>query len=183
MSKYIIKDTLFIKDILPIISLQKIGKEITIVCKESNLLFVLKSLKQTIGYQYSLLSCISGVDLLTSVYRFSVVYDLLSLTFNNRIRVKIFTPEISLVNSSMSIYVNANWWEREIWDLFGIYFDKHQDLRRILTDYGFEGHPLRRDFPLYGYIESRYDINKKRIVTEPVQLTQDFRYFSFDTTW
>ena len=178
-----IKEFSLINHLVPIISIQKFSNEVVLICKESNLLFLLKFLKLHIGYQYTLLSCISGVDLLTSEYRFSLVYDFLSLTFNNRIRIKVFVHEVSFIESIMNLYVNANWWEREIWDLFGIYFDKHQDLRRILTDYGFEGHPLRRDFPICGYTESRYDINKKRIIMEPIQLTQDFRSFSFDNVW
>jgi NADH:ubiquinone oxidoreductase subunit C len=107
----------------------------------------------------------------------------LSLCFNNRIRVKIFINEITSVLSSTSVFINANWWEREVWDLFGIFFENHMDLRRILTDYGFEGHPMRKDFPLFGYVELRYNENKKRIVSDKVQLSQEFRIFSFDTPW
>jgi NADH/F420H2 dehydrogenase subunit C len=129
------------------------------------------------------MSCISGVDFLNKKYRFSVVYDLLSLTFNSRIRVKVFLNESSSVDSIVSVFINANWWEREVWDMYGIYFDKHPDLRRILTDYGFEGHPMRKDFPLSGFVELRYDEMKKRIVVEPLQLTQDFRLFNYQTVW
>jgi NADH:ubiquinone oxidoreductase subunit C len=123
------------------------------------------------------------VDFLTKNYRFSVVYDLLSLTYNSRLRLKVFTNELQSLPSSVNIFINANWWEREIWDLYGIYFDQHPDLRRILTDYGFEGHPLRKDFPLSGYIEVRYDDNKKRIVVEPLELTQEARSFTFESPW
>jgi NADH-quinone oxidoreductase subunit C len=130
-----------------------------------------------------MLSCISGVDFLDKTYRFCVVYDLLSLTYNSRLRVKVFVNEITSVPSSVNVFINANWWEREIWDLYGIYFDKHPDLRRILTDYGFEGHPMRKDFPLSGYVEVRYSESKKRIVVEPLELTQEFRSFSFQTPW
>jgi NADH:ubiquinone oxidoreductase subunit C len=112
-----------------------------------------------------------------------VVYDLLSLTYNSRLRLKVFTNELQSLPSSVKIFINANWWEREIWDLYGIYFDQHPDLRRILTDYGFEGHPLRKDFPLSGYIEVRYDDNKKRIVVEPLELTQEARSFTFESPW
>jgi len=123
------------------------------------------------------------LPILLKKYRFAVIYDLLSLTFNNRIRVNIFITDLTIVTSSVNVFLNANWWEREIWDLFGIYFAKHPDLRRILTDYGFEGFPLRKDFPLSGYIEVRYDENKKRIITESIELTQEFRLFSFETPW
>ena len=98
-------------------------------------------------------------------------------------RVKLFIDEITSVFSVVTLYINANWWEREIWDLYGIYFENHPDLRRILTDYGFEGHPMRKDFPLSGYVELRYDESKKRVVTETVELTQEFRVFSFETPW
>lgn len=172
-----------IKTVMPILSFYNLKKENTVVVVNSNLLFCLNFLKNHIGYQYKLLSCISGVDFLFKKYRFAVVYDLLSLTYNSRLRLKIFVNEITLVTSSVSVFINANWWEREIWDLFGIYFDKHPDLRRILTDYGFEGYPLRKDFPLSGYIEVKYDENKKRIVTEPVELSQEFRTFNFKTPW
>jgi hypothetical protein len=130
-----------------------------------------------------LLSCISGVDFIHSQYRFGVVYDLLSITYNSRIRVKIFVNEITSVDSIVKIFTNANWWEREVWDLYGVYFNEHPDLRRILTDYGFEGYPMRKDFPLSGYVELRYDQSKKRIVLEPIELTQEFRSFSYDIPW
>jgi NADH:ubiquinone oxidoreductase subunit C len=111
------------------------------------------------------------------------VYDLLSLTYNSRIRVKVFVNEITSVDSIVKIFKNANWWEREVWDLYGIYFNEHPDLRRILTDYGFEGYPMRKDFPLSGYVELRYDQSKKRIVLEPIELTQEFRSFTYDMPW
>ena len=91
--------------------------------------------------------------------------------------------EITSVPSVVDIFINANWWEREVWDMYGIYFDNHPDLRRILTDYGFEGHPMRKDFPLSGYVEFRYDENKKRVIGEPIELTQEFRTFNFEMPW
>jgi NADH:ubiquinone oxidoreductase subunit C len=102
---------------------------------------------------------------------------------NSRIRVKIFVNEITSICSSILIYKSANWWEREIWDLFGIYFRKHPDLRRILTDYGFEGYPLRKDFPLSGYVEVRYNQKKKRVILQPIELAQEFRSFTFERSW
>ncbi len=168
---------------LPIISSSSISSENIIVVDSKHIIFVLNFLKKHINTQYNLLTSISGVDLLTSEYRFSVVYDLLSLSLNSRLRVKLFIDEIANVDSVTSVFRNADWWEREIWDLFGIYFQKHSDLRRILTDYGFEGFPLRKDFPLSGYVEVRYDQAKKRIVVEPLELAQEFRSFKYETPW
>lgn len=169
--------------LVPAISYSIINKENIIVINHKNLLFVLTCLKKHLNTQYSLLTSISGVDLLTKKYRFCVVYDLLSLTFNSRLRVKLFINEITHVNSILEVFINADWWEREVWDMYGIFFKKHSDLRRILTDYGFEGFPLRKDFPLSGYVEVRYDQSKKRIVVEPIELTQEFRLFSYETPW
>jgi len=169
--------------ILPTIAIQQIRNENIIICNSKNIVLLLKILKQHINYQYKILTAISGVDLLGRSYRFSVVYELLSLTFNSRIRVKLFVDEITSVLSVVSLYINANWWEREIWDLYGIYFENHPDLRRILTDYGFEGHPMRKDFPLSGHVEVRYDESKKRVITETVELAQEFRSFSLETPW
>lgn len=170
-------------NIIPILSSSSFKDEITVVLSHSNLLFSLNCLKTHINYQYNLLSCISGVDFLKSNYRFGVVYDLLSLTYNSRLRLKVFVNEVTSVDSIIDIFENSNWWEREVWDLYGVYFNNHPDLRRILTDYGFEGYPMRKDFPLSGYVEVRYDQNKKRIVLEPIELTQEFRYFTFETPW
>lgn len=171
------------KYILPILFYRSLNNEMIYVVLSKNVIFSLNVLKTHVNYQYKMLSCLSGVDLLDKKYRFVVCYDLLSIVYNNRVRVKTFLNETATTFSSTSVYINANWWEREIWDLFGIFFDKHKDLRRILTDYGFEGHPMRKDFPLYGYIEFRYNENKKRIISEQVQLSQEFRFFTFETPW
>jgi len=175
----IIKIEKQLKALIPFLLFQKINNEISIIVPAKNLIFVLKFLKLHIGYQYKLLSCISGVDLLQENYRFKIAYELLSLQFNSRIRVKIYLDEFFFVQSSIDVYINANWWEREIWDLYGIYFENHKDLRRILTDYSFEGYPMRKDFPLSGFTEFRYDDTKKMIICEPVQLTQEYRSFNF----
>jgi len=169
--------------IVPTLTYQKVADENSIVVSHDKLILALNVLKLHLGYQYNLLTCISGVDFLGKEYRFSVVYDLLSLTFNSRLRVKVFVNEITAVPSSMEVFINANWWEREVWDLYGVYFDKHTDLRRILSDYGFEGHPMRKDFPLSGFVEFRFDESKKRIVGEPIELTQEFRSFTFEKPW
>ena len=115
--------------------------------------------------------------------RFDVIYTLLSLRHNHRVRVKVQTNDESLVPSVVHIYSAAGWFEREVWDMFGVLFSGNPDLRRILTDYGFEGHPQRKDFPLTGYVELRYDEEQKRVVYEPVKLTQDFRAFDYMSPW
>jgi NADH/F420H2 dehydrogenase subunit C len=172
-----------LKDLFPLLAYQRINDELILVVSSDKIFLSLSFLKYHIGYRYQMLSCVSGVDFLGEIYRFSVVYDLLSLTYNSRMRIKVFVNEITPVASAVNVFINANWWEREIWDLYGIYFDNHPDLRRILTDYGFEGHPMRKDFPLSGYVELRYDDSKKRVVVEPLELTQEFRTFSFETPW
>ncbi len=172
-----------IKNFIPTISYSLQNNEQTLNISHTDLIFSLTVLKKHLNFQYNLLSCISGVDLLINQYRLSVVYDFLSLTFNSRVRVKTFVNEVTPVDSIVSLYRNSNWWEREIWDLFGVYFQNHPDLRRLLTDYGFEGYPLRKDFPLSGYVEVRYDSIKKRIIVEPLELSQEFRLFNYETPW
>jgi NADH-quinone oxidoreductase subunit C len=132
---------------------------------------------------FKLLIDICGVDYPDRPARFEVVYNLLSLKHNVRLRVKVAAAEDQPVPSIAGVYSTAGWFEREAWDLYGIYFADHPDLRRILTDYGFEGHPLRKDFPLTGYVEVRYDIEQKRVVYEPVNLRQEFRTFDFVSPW
>ena len=126
---------------------------------------------------------VCGVDWPERADRFDVVYNLLSVSLNQRIRVIVTTDDTQPVPSVHAIWPVATWWEREAWDLFGIVFSGQPDLRRILTDYGFEGHPLRKDFPLTGYVEVRYDEDRKAVVYEPVKLTQDFRSFDFLSPW
>ena len=126
---------------------------------------------------------ICGVDWPHRAERFEVVYNLLSVALNHRVRVIVSTDEATPVPSVSGIWPSATWWEREVWDLFGVRFDGLADHRRILTDYGFEGHPLRKDFPLTGYVELRYDEDRKQVAYEPVKLTQDFRNFQFLSPW
>ena len=132
---------------------------------------------------FKMLIDVCGVDYPDRTARFEVVYNLLSLKHNVRLRVKVAAAEDQPVPSIAGVYSTAGWFEREVWDLYGIYFADHPDLRRILTDYGFEGHPLRKDFPLTGYVEVRYDIEQKRVVYEPVNLRQEFRTFDFVSPW
>jgi NADH-quinone oxidoreductase subunit C len=126
---------------------------------------------------------ICGVDWPERAERFDVVYNLLSISLNQRVRVIVNTDETAPVPSVHTIWPCATWWEREAYDLFGILFSDQPDLRRILTDYGFEGHPMRKDFPLTGYVEVRYDEDRKAVVYEPVRLTQDWRTFDFLSPW
>jgi len=132
---------------------------------------------------YQQLVTICGVDFPDREQRFEVVYNLLSLRHNKRIRVKVALGENETVPSVSSVFSSAGWFEREVWDLYGVWIADHPDLRRILTDYGFEGHPMRKDFPLTGYVELRYDDEQKRVVYEPVKLTQEFRNFDFLSPW
>jgi NADH-quinone oxidoreductase subunit C len=132
---------------------------------------------------FKVMADLCGVDYPDRPERFEVVYNLLSLKLNQRIRVKVTADEESLVPSITGVFSAAGWFEREAWDLYGIYFSDHPDLRRILTDYGFEGHPMRKDFPLTGYVEVRYDEEQKRVVYEPVKLKQEFRSFDFVSPW
>jgi NADH-quinone oxidoreductase subunit C len=144
---------------------------------------VLKFLRDDLKCRFSLLCDICGADYPNRPLRFDVVYNLLSMSLNQRIRIKVETDEEQPVPSAVGLYSSAGWWERETWDLFGIYFADNPDLRRILTDYGFDGHPLRKDFPLTGYVELRYDEEQKAVVYEPVRLQQEFRSFDFLSPW
>ena len=157
--------------------------ELSLTVHRDDIVEVLKFLREDINTQFKLVMDICGVDYPESEERFCVVYNLLSLPHNLRLRIKVWTSEAVPIPSVTSVYSAANWWEREAWDLYGIYFTNHPDFRRILTDYGFEGHPLRKDFPLTGYVELRYDDEQKRVVYEPVKLTQDFRSFDFLSPW
>jgi len=157
--------------------------ELSVEIERSDVLRVLKFLRDDANCQFLTLLDVCGVDYPDDEERFEIVYHLLSMTHNTRVRVKLRTDEDTPVDSATGLFSAANWWEREVWDMFGVAFVDHPDLRRILTDYGFEGHPLRKDFPLTGYIEVRYDDEQKRIVYEPVKLTQEFRTFDFLSPW
>jgi NADH dehydrogenase (ubiquinone) Fe-S protein 3 len=173
----------YLKDFLPLIAVDFDKNGPIISVKPENLLFVLKSLKLHTNTQYSLLTAVSGVDYPFRKRRFEVVYDLLSVKFNSRIRVKTFVDEVTPLTSAVSVFPAATWWEREVWDLYGVFFFQNEEIKRILTDYGFEGHPLRKDFPLSGYVESRYDDRLKRVVCEPLEHAQAFRSFDFTSGW
>ena len=157
--------------------------EITLVVQGDSVVAVLKALRDTPGLEYQQLMEIAGVDYPDRPDRFEVVYHLLSLTKNRRIRVKVSTDEATPVPSVTSLWPVAGWLEREVFDMYGVSFAGNSDLRRILTDYGFEGYPQRKDFPLTGHVELRYSEAEKRVVYEPVSLPQDFRNFDFLMPW
>ncbi len=159
------------------------GGELVAQAARDSLPEVMTTLRDDPRFAFEQVMDICGVDWPDRTERFDVVYNLLSVSLNQRVRVITTTDVIQPVPSVHTIWPVATWWEREAWDLFGIVFSGQPDLRRILTDYGFEGHPLRKDFPLTGYVEVRYDEDRKQVVNEPVRLTQDFRSFDFLSPW
>ncbi len=157
--------------------------ELVVAVDRESIVKVLTFLRDDANCGFRVLVDICGVDWPERETRFDVVYNLLSLTHNQRIRVKVQTDERRPLPSVAGVFSSAGWYEREAWDMYGIMFSGHSDLRRLLTDYGFEGHPLRKDFPLTGHVELRYDDEEKRVVYEPVSLTQEFRAFDFLSPW
>ena len=157
--------------------------ELSITVPAHTLPRVLQWLRDDPNTLFKELVDVCGVDYPDREQRFDVVYHLLSLHHNQRLRVRVTTDEATPVPSVTGIFRSAGWFERETWDMYGIMFADHPDLRRILTDYGFEGHPLRKDFPLTGYVEMRYDAEQERVIYEPVKLRQDFRNFDFLSPW
>ena len=159
------------------------GAELVLRVRRDGLLDVMRLLRDGEAFAFEQCMDICGVDWPERPERFEVVYNLLSLSLNQRIRIIVATDAATPVPSVTGIWPNATWYEREAWDMYGIVFEGQTDLRRLLTDYGFEGHPLRKDFPLTGYVEVRYDEERKQVVYEPVKLTQDFRNFDFLSPW
>jgi NADH dehydrogenase (ubiquinone) Fe-S protein 3 len=169
---------------LPFIQILTIGDfEVCIKIPANKLLPSLIFFKNHTNTQHKLLSEICVIDFPTRSNRFEIIYTLLSIQFNSRIKLRLSCHELQTLPSSTSVYTCANWWEREIWDMFGIFYSNHPDLRRILSDYGFEGHPLRKDFPLSGFSEVRYSESKKRVIYEPITMPQEFRTFDFENPW
>ena len=166
-----------------ILAVKEHAGEITVTVKREEIANVLKTLRDTPGLEYQQLMEMAGVDYPDRAERFEVVYQLLSLTKNRRLRVKVATDEATPVPTVTTLWPVAGWLEREVYDMYGVTFAGNPDLRRILTDYGFQGFPLRKDFPLTGYVEVRYDDDQKRVVYEPVKLTQEFRSFDFESPW
>ncbi|HEX7776972.1 MAG TPA: NADH-quinone oxidoreductase subunit C [Parvibaculum sp.] len=157
--------------------------ELNVTAQAASILPLLTLLRDDAACRFTSLIDITAVDYPTRERRFDVVYHLLSMETNRRIRIKVETDEDTAVPSAVGIFPAANWYERETFDMYGVLFSGHPDLRRILTDYGFSGYPLRKDFPMTGYVEVRYDADQKRVVYEPVKLTQEFRSFDFLSPW
>ena len=165
--------------ILPIVRLELYNKENSLFISTNLLNETLTILKNHFKYQFKILTCVSGVDYPENYYRFQIVYELLSIKFNSRLRLKILVDELVLLNSIEIIFPGASLWECEIWDMFGVFFSNQNNLTRLLTDYGFQGYPLRKDFPLTGFTESRYNVIKNRVVYENIELAQEYRTFEF----
>jgi NADH dehydrogenase (ubiquinone) Fe-S protein 3 len=157
--------------------------ELCLVIDPSSVIEVLTFLRDHTSCQYKCLMDVTAVDYPERDARFEIVYNLLSVKYNSRIRVKTSVTELQPLDSATEVYAAAGWYEREIFDLFGTFFNNHSDLRRILTDYGFDGHPMRKDFPLTGYDSAEYDETEKTIVMRPLELAQEFRSFDFQSPW
>ncbi len=166
-----------------VIEIVEHAQEVGVTVTRAGLVAVMTALRDDPALRLNQLIDICGVDYPDRIERFDIVYQLLSMTKNLRLRVKVTTDTRTPVPSITSLWPVAGWYERETWDCYGVLFDGNPDLRRILTDYGFEGHPFRKDFPLTGYVELRYSQEHKRVVYEPVQLAQDFRSFDFLSPW
>ncbi|MDN2564846.1 NADH-quinone oxidoreductase subunit C [Aquibium sp. A9E412] len=157
--------------------------ELTLIAEPGDVIAVLNFLKTDVQCQFVCLVDICGADYPAREKRFDVVYHLLSPRQNQRVRVKVATDEDTPVPSAVEVFPGADWFEREVYDMYGVLFTGHPDLRRLLTDYGFEGHPLRKDFPLTGFVEVRYDVDARRVIYEPVELRQEYRDFDFLSPW
>jgi len=155
----------FISKIIPSVELQK-SDVLSLICKPNRILQVMLILKNSTNFQFKSLADIAGIDFIRNESRLAVSYNLLSVRFNQRIRVVTFLDELEVIPSLTSVFKCSNWLEREVWDLYGIFFQSHPDLRRILTDYGFEGHPLRKDYPLEGFLETRYSFMGEGVMQE-----------------
>jgi NADH:ubiquinone oxidoreductase subunit C len=169
--------------VCPLEKVQVFNEDLILVVKPNVLLDILLFFKYHILYQFEILTCIPRVDYPMNKYRFKLAYELLSIRYNFRLRIKTFAHELMSIDSCANLYLSGGWYECEIWDMFGVFFKNHSNLKRILTDYGFEGYPLRKDFPLSGFIEMRYHETQKRVITESIELSQEYRTFTFLSPW
>jgi NADH-quinone oxidoreductase subunit C len=172
-----------VQKILPTLKIDLYRTKLCLFFNFSIIKEIVTILKYHFNYQFKILTCISGTDYPNNKYRFTIAYDFLSLKYNIRVRIKISVDELSPISSIEDIMPGAHWWECEIWDMFGIFFISKNELTRLLTDYGFYGYPLRKDFPLTGYVESRYNLIKNRVVYENLELSQEYRTFDFISPW
>jgi len=183
VNKVLVENLKILAKIFPVKKIQIYNNETSIVFHTNDFLDGLLFLKNNILCQFKILSCISGVDYPTNKYRFKIVYDLLSIRYNSRLRVKILNHELVPVSSCEHLFPAAGWFECEVWDMFGVFFQNHSNLKRILTDYGFEGYPLRKDFPLSGYVEMSYNDIQKGVKEESIELSQEYRDFDTYSLW
>jgi len=183
LNSVLIENIKLLKKTCPLEKIKVFNNHLIVVVKPEIIYDILLFFKYHVLYQYEVLTCISGVDYPMNKYRFKIVYELLSIRYNSRLRIHLFTHELFGVNSCEKIYSASGWYECEIWDMFGIFFKNHSNLKRLLTDYGFEGYPLRKDFPLSGFIEMRYNEIEKRVVNESIELCQEYRTFAFTSPW
>jgi NADH dehydrogenase (ubiquinone) Fe-S protein 3 len=172
-----------LKSICPINCIQLTENEIILTINNVIVPKMLLFLKRHVLSQVKSLSCISGIDYPEKKFRFKVVYELTTLRYNNRLRIKTYNDELKPIKSVINVHATAKWHEAETWDMFGIFFENHLNLTRLLTDYGFEGFPGRKNFPLTGYVEARYNETKKSVVREPLELSHEYRNFKFLSIW
>uniref|UniRef100_A0A7U3TX17 NADH dehydrogenase [ubiquinone] iron-sulfur protein 3 n=1 Tax=Selaginella nipponica TaxID=872861 RepID=A0A7U3TX17_9TRAC len=175
----------FLTAILPhwILGWDRPKRDLRLLINSDHLFHVLWFLKFHSTARFSVLIYMAGVDYPSRAQRVALVYTLLSVSFNTRIRLRTAYDELTPICSVSGLYPSAAWWEREAWDMFGVHFSNHPDFRRVLTDYGFEGHPLRKDFPLSGYVHVRYDDSDGRVVSAPMEMNQEYRYFELASPW
>lgn len=177
------KNLLYISKVCPLEKIQIFKNDLIIIVKSNLIINILLFFKYHLLNQFELMGSVSGVDYPIKKYRFKVVYELLSIRYNFRIRVKTFAHELTGIESCNKLFLTGGWFECEIWDMFGLFFKNHPNLKRILTDYGFEGYPLRKDFPLTGFIEMRYNETQKRVISESIELSQEYRTFLYMSPW
>lgn len=172
-----------INNTVPVLKIEACFNIICIYLKSIILLNIVRVLKYHFKYKFQILTCISGIDYIEHKNRFIITYEILSLKFNNRLRLKIIVNESIAIQSLKLLYLTAIWWEDEIWDMFGIIFLKRNNLIRLLTDYGFQGFPLKKDFPLSGFVDIKYSLITNKIQYNNIELTQNYRIFNYQSPW
>lgn len=169
--------------ILPVTQIELYGIQHCFLIQANLLENILVIFKNHFRYQFKILTCISGMDYPSNLYRFKIAYELLSIKYNARLRLKVVLDELTPIGSVEKVFTGATWWECEVWDMYGIFFLNQANITRLLNDYGFQGYPLRKDFPLTGFIESRYNVTQSRVVYENIELAQEYRIFDYTSPW